>query len=358
MMASRDLITLLAAAPTWVGPPPFVLGVTKPDATNTGVPAGMALTPWGDGTGDYYITTAGTVLEGRDIYGSVIVQAPYVKIKNCRIRGKNSTSPSGYSTAPALVTGNANSDGLEIERSTLVADAPTYWRCGVKAAKTHTLRRCNVHHVIDGVNARDASCRLIAEGNWIHDLFFIYNSPDQTGSTYKPGWTHNDCIQLSGGDWAPTLGPTGGHRIVGNALDGKIAGDAGDYQVLIDDPDRYADLQWGSPITVSPDNGKVTGVFIDSNWMTGGASAFQAGFTAVAPGPNADFGTVSNNRVDINQHDWNAGPTLDNYQIRYTTGYTLVGELTNYFDPDSPTMPAEKRGQLLTVGFSGGIRRT
>lgn len=53
-----------------------------PDATNTGVPAGTALTKI---TGDMTINTAGAVIDGKDITGCVRVEAPGVTIKNTKI---------------------------------------------------------------------------------------------------------------------------------------------------------------------------------------------------------------------------------------------------------------------------------
>ena len=47
-----------------------------------GVPAGTTLTP----SGGLTISTAGTVINGRDITGQVVVNAPNVTIRNSRIR--------------------------------------------------------------------------------------------------------------------------------------------------------------------------------------------------------------------------------------------------------------------------------
>src|SRR5262245_6930841 len=52
-----------------------------PDATTTGVPSGVVLTP----SGSIVVTKAGTVLSGLDITGSIDVEAPNVTIQNCRI---------------------------------------------------------------------------------------------------------------------------------------------------------------------------------------------------------------------------------------------------------------------------------
>jgi hypothetical protein len=52
-----------------------------PDATNTGVPPGMKLTP----SGPLVIKTPGAVIEGLDISGDVVIDAPNVTLRNCKI---------------------------------------------------------------------------------------------------------------------------------------------------------------------------------------------------------------------------------------------------------------------------------
>ncbi|MFN8048095.1 MAG: hypothetical protein U0P48_05900 [Ancrocorticia sp.] len=55
---------------------------------NVGIPSGVKLKKT---TGNMYITKAGTVVDGIDLYGRVIVQAPNVVIKNSFIRGDGTT---------------------------------------------------------------------------------------------------------------------------------------------------------------------------------------------------------------------------------------------------------------------------
>jgi hypothetical protein len=52
-----------------------------PDATNTGVPAGVTLTP----SGDVVITQAGAVVSGLNITGSVYIRADNVTLENCKV---------------------------------------------------------------------------------------------------------------------------------------------------------------------------------------------------------------------------------------------------------------------------------
>jgi pectate lyase len=55
-----------------------------PDASNTGVPSG---TSFKTHSGDWTITKAGTVIDGYDVKGIILVRANNVVIKNSRIRG-------------------------------------------------------------------------------------------------------------------------------------------------------------------------------------------------------------------------------------------------------------------------------
>lgn len=54
-----------------------------PGADNTGVPAGVTLTP----SGPLTVTVDGTVIDGKEISGAVVVKAKSVVIKNSRIKG-------------------------------------------------------------------------------------------------------------------------------------------------------------------------------------------------------------------------------------------------------------------------------
>lgn len=53
-----------------------------PDATNTGVPKGTVLTTW---NGDRTVTVAGTVINGLNITGCLIINANNVTVRNSRI---------------------------------------------------------------------------------------------------------------------------------------------------------------------------------------------------------------------------------------------------------------------------------
>jgi hypothetical protein len=127
-------------------PPPPTGG--WPNASNTGVPAGTVLTPSGGMT----ITTAGTVIDSRDISGPVVVNAPNVTIRRSRIR-----------TSAFWIVRN-NSTGLLIEDSEL--DGLNGNGNGVGSSNI-TLRRVNLH---GSENGFDVDGNLTVVDSYIHDL--------------------------------------------------------------------------------------------------------------------------------------------------------------------------------------------
>ena len=75
----------------------------QPDATNTGVPRGVALTVVNQ---DVNITLDGTVIDAEDIHGFVVVSASHVTIKRSIVRGGMAT---------------ANGDGIRVALSTFAS---------------------------------------------------------------------------------------------------------------------------------------------------------------------------------------------------------------------------------------------
>jgi hypothetical protein len=111
-------LLLPSAASAACLPSPSACGY--PDATNTGVPAGTALTPSGSRT----VTTNGAVLSGLDLTGTVTVAADNVTIQNSRIARSSggigsyavilNDGADGFTIRDTEVLGPASdSDGLE-----------------------------------------------------------------------------------------------------------------------------------------------------------------------------------------------------------------------------------------------------
>ena len=126
-------------------------GCGFPDATNTGVPAGTALTAV---TGNVTLSTPGMVYEGQDVTGCVEVHADNVTIRNSRISGAGCqyalhNQAAGLTIADSEVT-CARSAGTGIGSSDFTAS------------------RVNVHGCENGFNV---SGRAVIRDSWVHDLF-------------------------------------------------------------------------------------------------------------------------------------------------------------------------------------------
>lgn len=94
-----------SAAATCVSVGPY----RAPDPGSTGVPAGLALCP----TTSLTVTRTGTVLDGWDITGGVVVAAPDVTLRRSRVTGD------GSADYGVLTTGSGS---VRIEDSTLTGD--------------------------------------------------------------------------------------------------------------------------------------------------------------------------------------------------------------------------------------------
>lgn len=338
----RDTITRVRVQALYTPPPPFTIGTTRPTALNTGATGNLTRYP-ASGDGNLVVTTAGAIIENLDVYGYIIVRAANVTVRNCRARGWSTAgfrTQDGQGLYGLITIQTAGATGCVVESCTLAPTVPQWWTVGVKGNYDFAVRRCNIYEVVDGIDAYETTGVLTAEGNYIHDLSFFDNSNDHANDAVHPYWTHNDCIQLSGG---------AGHTIRGNTLLGNASPDVGMPGTLTSN--GYPLREIGVGVTVSPDKGAVTGALIELNWFDGGAAGFQMnGFYGGATSGN--FGTIQNNRFGMGQHDYGNG---SRYQIRYRNGYTIAGLTTNVWDAVS-TVPANLQGQSFTVGFTGGIR--
>jgi chitodextrinase len=137
-----------------------------PDETNTGVPSGVTLTP----SGSLTVSTNGTVLDGLDITGQVVITADNVTIRNCRI-----TSADYY---PIDYSGT----GLLVEDTEIIGQS-TNVTAGI-SFDNYTARRVFVTGTADGFKANN---NVLIEDCYVHTLAI--------GQT-----THNDGVQATGGD--------------------------------------------------------------------------------------------------------------------------------------------------------------
>jgi hypothetical protein len=137
-----------------------------PDATTTGVPAGVTLTP----SGSLVIDTPGAVIEGLDIKGSVIIDAPNVTLKNCKVTNGGNNVVLVKPGITGTVIKNCEIDNLSAG--------------GQCIAGQGTFLANNIHDCADGIDVRGDN--TVIQDNFIHRLNGTADS-------------HLDGIQADGG---------------------------------------------------------------------------------------------------------------------------------------------------------------
>jgi hypothetical protein len=127
---------------------PGACGYPDPNAGNVGVPAGTTLTTAGSIT----VTTPGTVIDGRDITGTVTVSADNVTIRNSRITvdGAGCGPSDACGNAAIYLSGPYTVHVFDVELS---AAAPTTVEHGIRnaAGGTLDLDRVYQHGAIDAL---------------------------------------------------------------------------------------------------------------------------------------------------------------------------------------------------------------
>jgi hypothetical protein len=138
-----------------------------PDATNTGADC-SSLTP----SGSITVTSDGAVVEGKDISGSITVQASNVTIRNDCV-----TSSDIY---PVHFVSGSN---LTVEDTTITGTGDGCARAVEPAGDGAVMNRLNVSGCEDGIQMYSGD---VLENSYIHDLAFTSSS-------------HNDGVQQNGG---------------------------------------------------------------------------------------------------------------------------------------------------------------
>ena len=224
-------------------PPTPPTSTTGPNASNTGVPAGTALTRR---DGMVLLTTPGGVYSNLDIHGRVRVMAPNVTLKNSIVRGDSS------STFGSLVDANypgADHTNFTLMDSELVPEYPSYFQDGI-LGHDYTVIRADIHGSVDAVKVVGNNVKV--QDSWLHDTTYL-NTPT--------GPTHNDGVQVLIGNNIVIQG----NRIEGNDNSG---------------------------MQVTQDRGTVTGLTFVNNWADGGGCTVNL---AHKPLPTMGGITVSGN---------------------------------------------------------------
>jgi hypothetical protein len=201
-------------------------GGAWPDASNTGVPAGVSVKPY---TGSHNITTPGTVLDGYEFNGTVYIQAPNVTIKNSIVHGR-------------IDTGDANRYGGTVIQRTEIIGPYNSAADGGYPAIGYT------GFTADGVEVRGWGKGfglvrdVTVKNSWVHDIV-VHGDPANGGS-------HNETIISLGGS---------NFTIVNNRLD---AGNAPNVSASIA---LYSQME------------AISNVLVQDNLLDGGGYCMYAG---------------------------------------------------------------------------------
>jgi len=210
------------------GTPSSCIGI-KPTATNTGVPAGFIPTPV---NGDMMVTQDGAVVDGKDIYGFLVIAASNVHVTRSVVRGH--ATPYTQNTGVIRIDSGTN---ILIEDVEIAVAAPSATVDGLWG--DHFVgRRLNIHGGVDGLKLGSNST---VECSYVHDQSSFASDPNQGG-----GPTHNDAIQILDGT---------GIRIAGNQL--------------------VAAKDQNAAVQVTQDFGAVGDLHLESNWADGGGCTFN-----------------------------------------------------------------------------------
>jgi hypothetical protein len=206
----------------------------KPDAANTGVPAGTKLT---NVSQDVTVSQDNTTIEAQDIHGFLTIKASHVKVLRSIVRGH------ATSATTAIIRIDSGTDIL-IEDTEVAAAEPSVDVDGV-SGEGFTARRLNIHGGVDGMKLGTGAS---VQCSYIHDLASFASDPNQGG-----GATHNDAIQILAGTDI---------QIIGNQL--------------------VAAKDQNAAIQITQDFGKVGNVRIEHNWADGGGCTFNISHNGAA----------------------------------------------------------------------------
>lgn len=244
MMAVDDFaVTGTVGAPVTPRSQLGAVGSYVPDASTTGAPAGTRLTVH---QGNLVITEPNTVIDGRDVRGFVVVRAPGAVIRNSVIRGGTRNKEN----AVVQVEGNGT---LLMEDTEVFNSVPTSYVDGVRGSR-FTLRRVNIHHVLDPVHIYGDD--TVVEASYLHDNYHYENDPAWGGNP-----SHDDSVQINSGS---------NHVIRGNSISGAF----------------------NTGIQLTQNLGNVSGVLIEQNVLDGGGCTIN--FAEKGRGPYRDV-TIRDN---------------------------------------------------------------
>jgi hypothetical protein len=249
------------------------------DATNTGVPAGVTLTP----SGGLTITTPGAVISGLNISGTVTIDAPNVTLKDCTIQGigyyQVLIEPGITGTTVENCTINAGGNGTN-----------PYALCGIgDNGSNSTFLNNNISNFEHGISLINSGGNGdLIQGNYLHD----FNAP----AALQP---HYDGIEING--------PESNVSIIGNTI--------------INNQDN-------SCIMIDNYFGSISNIKVDGNLLVGGTynifvdAQFNSNPITNVSVTNNHYGTSQYGFIAINDNSPTVtGNINDGNQIALTLGH-------------------------------------
>lgn len=252
----------------------WVVRVSKPDETNTGVPAGTTLTPY---TGPSTITTDGATIREALFTSKLSIAAKNVTIEGC----KSTAVIDGM-----IQTSNINAKNVLIRRTTFRPSAASTNTIAI-VGHDFTAERCDISGTVDGIrisnsNVADGPSGVTVRSCYIHHLCFT-----TPYSGHSDNETHNDGIQIEGGN---DILIEGCHiAAFGDPVYGNIADNPRGPQVL-------------SCIIVTPNVGNVRRLMIAGNWFSG--AYVPVNIAEKGRGPLADMMMLDNRFAGDKRLSW------------------------------------------------------
>lgn len=263
------------ATPTPTPTPPPPSSGAYPGASNTGVPAGVTLTPY---TGPSRITQPGTVIDSKLITTPLVITAGAndVVIRNSIIRAN------GF----WLVLNDEGAKNLQIIDTELDGNGNTNNDAAV-AGRNYTLTRVNIHRTIDGLKIGD---NVTVQDSYIHDLLMTsdsHNDGIQSLGSNNVKIQHNTILVAKGSTSAIILSTGSAESMKNILIDNNLMG-GGAYTV-------YGGYQAGTDVL-----SRVGNVVISNNRIT--TTIFPNG------GAYGPFSSVNAPAVTLSGNVWHDGP--------------------------------------------------
>lgn len=295
--------------------PQFVLGTTKPDASNTGVAqlgkssrsrAGYTVLT---GTGGVLtidnafvaahgapVTDAETGFTGSRISSMwfdcfvYFTASTATQLYGCVLPGGSgfpAGAPPAVAGVPAAAVVTTNGSGLlSMSYCTSRIAQPDVALSNVQGAWNGKFYRCDFSLGSDGIDFWTTTRGPWVKGCYFHEFTFWASDPKHLSDRIHPGWCHPDFVQHTGAAWSAPDG------IIGNTFEVYCSRTYGDYPTLLAWNPRGC---FGTAVILTNTSKQHTGVVIQSNWISGG----ERGVQFAAQGKGFDTGNswdVSGNR--------------------------------------------------------------